>query len=86
MWENFMIAERRKYNEYSGRYVSSYFWRTEQQKEVDLIEVIDGALSAFEFKWDPEKKVKTPAQFVSSYPEASFEAVSPKNAAEFLLG
>ncbi len=85
MWENFMIAERRKCNEYSGRYVSSYFWRTEQQKEVDLIEVIDGAVAAFEFKWDPEKKVKTPTQFLSSYPEASFEAVSPKNAAEFLL-
>ncbi len=85
MWENFMIAERRKCNEYSGRYVSSYFWRTEQQKEVDLIEVIDGAVAAFEFKWDPEKKVKTPTQFLSSYPEASFEVVSPKNAAEFLL-
>ncbi len=86
MWENFMIAERRKYNEYSNRYVSSYFWRTEQQKEVDLIEVIDGAMSAFEFKWDSEKKVKTPTQFTSSYPEASFRAVSPKNVAEFLLG
>ncbi len=86
MWENFMIAERRKCNEYSSRYVSSYFWRTEQQKEVDLVEVVDGAMSAFEFKWDPEKKVKTPTLFQSSYPEASFVAVSPKNAAEFLLG
>jgi len=85
MWENFMIAERRKSNEYSNRYVSSYFWRTEQQKEVDLIEVQDGALSAFEFKWDPDKKVKIPAQFTDTYPEASFETVSPKNAAEFLI-
>ena len=86
MWENFMIAERRKCNEYSKRYVSSYFWRTEQQKEVDLIEVLDGSVSAFEFKWDPDKKIKTPPQFSTSYPEASFEAVSPRNAAEFLIG
>lgn len=85
MWENFMIAERRKSNEYSGRYVSSYFWRTEQQKEVDLIEVVDDSISAFEFKWDSDKKVKTPTQFSSSYPKASFKAISPKNAAEFLI-
>ena len=85
MWENFMIAERRKCNEYSKRHASSYFWRTEQQKEVDLIEVLDGELSAFEFKWNLEKKVKTPSQFINSYPEASFKVVSPKDAAEFLL-
>jgi len=85
MWENFMIAERRKSNEYSKRSVSSYFWRTEQQKEVDLIEVQDGTLSAFEFKWDPDKKVKIPAQFIGAYPEAAFTKVSPKNAAEFLI-
>lgn len=85
MWENFMITERRKSNEYSKKYVTSYFWRTEQQKEVDLIEVQDGVISAFEFKWDPNKKVKIPTQFTSAYPEAAFEAVSPINAAEFLL-
>ncbi len=85
MWENFMIAERKKSNEYSKKCISSYFWRTEQQKEVDLIEVQDGTLSAFEFKWDPDKKVKIPAQFTGTYPEASFETVSPKNAAEFLI-
>lgn len=85
MWENFMISERMKSNWYSKRYVSSYFWRTEQQKEVDLIEVLDGSISAYEFKWDPGKKVKIPSQFVSAYPNATFESVSPKNATEFLV-
>lgn len=85
MWENFMVAERMKLNEYQRKFTKSYFWRTEQQKEVDLIEVQDGRLSAFEFKWDPNKKVKKPDQFISAYPGASFESVSPKNAAEFLL-
>ena len=86
MWENFMIAERMKVNEYGRKFTKSYFWRTEQQKEVDLIEELDGVLSAFEFKWDPDKKVKTPSQFTAAYPDATFESVSPKNAAEFLLG
>ena len=86
MWENFMIAERMKANEYGRKSTKSYFWRTEQQKEVDLIEELDGRLSAFEFKWDPDRKVKIPAKFTAAYPEATFEAISPKNAAEFLLG
>lgn len=85
MWENFMIAERMKLNEYNRTFAKSYFWRTEQQKEVDLIEELDGKLSAFEFKWDSSKKVKVPVQFTSAYPDASFKSVSPGNAAEFLL-
>lgn len=85
MWENFMIAERMKLNEYNRTFAKSYFWRTEQQKEVDLIEELDGKLSAFEFKWDSSKKVKVPVQFTTAYPDASFKSVSPGNAAEFLL-
>ena len=86
MCENFMIAERLKCNEYERKFTKSYFWRTGQQKEVDLIEELDGRLSAFEFKWDPDKKVKTPSQFTAAYPEASFMSVSPREAADFLLG
>lgn len=85
MWENFMIAERMKRNEYGRKFIRSYFWRTGQQKEVDLVEEVDGELNAFEFKWDPDKKVKRPAQFTAAYPDACFESVSPKNAAEFLM-
>ncbi len=86
MWENFMIAERMKINQYGRKYTKCYFWRTEQHKEVDLIEELDGRLNAFEFKWDPNKKVKIPAQFTAAYPDAVFKSVSPKNAAEFLIG
>jgi len=85
LWENFMIAERLKMNEYGRKFASHYFWRTEQQKEVDLIEEFDGKLNAFEFKWDSTRKVKIPAQFSESYPDASFAVVTPHNAAEFLL-
>ncbi len=85
LWENFMIAERMKFNEYNRTFAKSYFWRTEQQKEVDLIEELDGKLRAFEFKWDPKKTVKIPVQFTTAYPDASFESISPDNASEFLL-
>lgn len=38
LWENFFIAERMKYNHYNGRYVNTYFWRTQEQQEIDYIE------------------------------------------------
>lgn len=85
MWENFMIAERVKQNAYSRRSASLYFWRTDRQKEIDLIEETDGQLSAFEFKLDTKKEAKVPSKFAESYPDATFETVTPKNAAEFLL-
>lgn len=56
LWENLMIVERIKRNAYSNSYVQSYFWRTQRQQEIDLIEVVDGRLHAFEFKWKSEKK------------------------------
>lgn len=56
LWENLMIVERIKRNAYSNSYVQSYFWRTQRQQEIDLIEVVDGRLHVFEFKWESEKK------------------------------
>ena len=56
LWENFLVSERIKRNDYAGRtFVRHYFWRTQQKKEVDLIEIEDGRMSAFEFKWKSGK-------------------------------
>lgn len=55
MWENFIISERIKANQYAGRYVNSYFWRTTQQQEIDYVEESDGRFSVFEMKWNPRR-------------------------------
>jgi predicted AAA+ superfamily ATPase len=47
IWENFCIAERLKHNQAMNRSVNMYFWRTYQQKEIDLIEDTGGKLFAF---------------------------------------
>ncbi len=44
-------------NSYNGFYGSSYFWRTQQQQEIDYIEEIDGKISVFEFKWNPPEGI-----------------------------
>ena len=76
LWENYLISERIKRNEYRRENVEYYFWRGYNQQEVDLIEVQNGTLSAFEFKYSSNKKFKIPSAFKEAYPEASFKQIS----------
>lgn len=86
MWENFVIAERRKRNEYAGRtFVQHYFWRTQQKKEVNLIEIEDGVMRGFEVKRKEGKRVGAPPQFSKAYPDAKFECITPSELIEFLM-
>lgn len=86
LWENFCIAERMKQLVYKGSFALSWFWRTQQQKEIDYLEEEDGHIRAFEFKWNNHKaSVKCPAAFASAYPDAEFEVVTPSHIDEFLL-
>lgn len=86
LWENFVVSERMKKLSYEFHICSSYFWRTQQQQEIDLLEEEDGQLRAFEFKWSAKKKdVKAPDTFLKSYPDASFSVITPDNIEEILL-
>ncbi|MGE5602850.1 MAG: ATP-binding protein, partial [Nitrososphaerales archaeon] len=51
LWENYLMVERRKANEYAGRQPNVYFWRTYDQKELDYVEERGGVLRGYEFKW-----------------------------------
>lgn len=79
LWENLMISERKKRNAYIGSYANMYFWRTHDQKEIDLIEEEDGMLHSYEFKWSGKAKAKQPNAFSTAYPDVSFEVISPDN-------
>lgn len=86
MWENFLIAERIKRNDYAGRtFVQHYFWRTQQKKEVDLIEIEDGMMTGFEIKRKEGKRVGAPASFTAAYPDARFECVTLSDLMSFLM-
>ena len=80
LWENFMIMERLKARSYNNIYAHDYFWRTWEQKEIDLIEDYDGYLHAYEFKWSPAKAPKAaPKMFRDAYPDATYEVITPEN-------
>jgi len=85
LWENLMISERMKNNEYKRIFRNVYFWRTSKQQEIDYLEESDGKLHAFEFKWQSEKKIKAGNLFLSAYPDAEFDIITKENFDQFLL-
>ena len=84
LWENFLVTERQKANHYANHYVNSYFWRTHQQQEIDLIEETGGRLYAWEFKWNEKAKAKIPVSFMEAYPGTKTAIVNRQNYMEFL--
>ncbi|MCD6596351.1 MAG: ATP-binding protein [Bacteroidales bacterium] len=84
LWENFMVMERLKNQEYKRMFSNNYFWRTYDQKEIDLIEDRGGKLYAFEFKYG-STKTKAPKQWQNAYPDSEFSLVTPENFLDFLI-
>jgi predicted AAA+ superfamily ATPase len=84
LWENYVVAERLKRHEYRGEFVSSWFWRTYDRKEIDLVEESGGTLRACEIKWNAEKKIRPPSGWTRNYPDATFEIVHPENYLPFI--
>jgi len=84
LWENFVISERVKRNIYHGHRANLYFWRTFTQSEIDLVEEHQGDLHAYELKWNPNARAKMPRPFAQSYPNATFQVITPDNYWEFV--
>ena len=85
LFENFVVMERLKKQEYSNSlFANNYFWRTYDKKEIDFIEERDGKLFGYEIKWK-DKKIKAPADWLSAYPGSEFSVISPENYLEFIV-
>ncbi len=83
LWENFLIAERMKWQMYHHWHTARYFWRTVQKQEIDYIEERDGTLTAFEFKWNSKGKNRIPTTFLKGY-EAEGMVIDIHNFREFV--
>ena len=84
LWENFLIAERMKKNNYENPYINSYFWRTTTQLEIDYVEEIEGEIFAYEIKWNENTKIKSFENFRETY-KTDVVKIHPKNFREFLV-
>lgn len=85
LWENYLMAERRKYIAYNGMWVNTYFWRTQDQQEIDYVEEQDGTFKAWEFKWNPQSRVRLSKTFLNAYPNTIFSVITPENTEAFLV-
>ncbi len=84
LWENFLVSERIKQNRYKLKLASSYFWRTTQQQEIDYVEEVNMQLYAYEFKWNPKKRVKISKTFTESY-GAEGKTINKDNFRDFVI-
>lgn len=78
LWENFIINEFKKRENYIGNLKRLYFWRTYEGAEIDLIEERGGQLFAWEVKWDKEKK-NPPKSWRENYPQAIWQVINQHN-------
>lgn len=84
LWENFIISERMKKNNYENPFVKSYFWRTTTQQEIDYIEVENEQLTAFEIKSNENAKIKKFEKFKEAY-QTEVNLIHKKNFRDLLI-
>ncbi|MDP8212649.1 MAG: ATP-binding protein [Candidatus Zapsychrus exili] len=82
LWENYIIVERIKKQQYTGVFSNNYFWRTYDQKEIDWIEERDGKLYGYEIKW--KNSSNCPKEFKQSYPNSEYETINQDNYLSFI--
>lgn len=86
MFENYLILERLKNNNYKSKYFQTFFWRNTEGKEVDYLEKWDQNINAYEFTLTNEKKKKFPKVFAESNKDLAlnFSIITKENYREFI--
>lgn len=84
LWENFIIAEFAKRQNFITNRVPLHFWRTYDQQEIDLVEEREGTLRAFEITWGKARK-KPPKAWRDGYPDATWNVITRDNYLNTLL-
>lgn len=82
LWENFIVVERQKRYQLTNKFTKTYYWRSRDTQEVDLIEEFDGKFKAFEAKWSKEARI--PGGFRAAYPEIIAKTITKDNYWEYL--
>lgn len=83
LWENYIITEKIKKQEYLNMPANNYFWRTYDRKEIDLIEERGGRLYGYEIKWAAVKQ-KVPQEWLKAYKKSEYRIITRDNYLEFI--
>jgi predicted AAA+ superfamily ATPase len=85
LWENYVISELYKKFKYENRWANFYFWRTQDQQEIDLVIEEDQIFRAIEIKWNRNARARLSKSFSRNYENHTFEVITPDNIEEVLL-
>ena len=83
LWENYIIGERRKRQEYLRETSRHWFWRTYDKKEIDLVEERQSHLCGYEIKWS-KNRVKVPGDWARGYPGAGYKLITKEDYLDFI--
>jgi uncharacterized protein len=83
LWENFIVAERRKQLFYQQQNVQCYFWRTYSGSEIDYVEEGENGLSGYEIKLS-KTKVSVPKLWQEVY-QGGFQLINRSNYLDLLM-
>lgn len=83
LWENYLVMERLKRQEYLFEQANNYFWRTYTRKEIDFVEERAGQLSGYEMKWG-SARAKPPKEWLEAYPNATWQLINRQNYLELI--
>lgn len=78
LWENFVVTEFMKQNNFIGNIKKLYFWRTYDGQEVDLVQEKEGKILGFEIKWNKIRK-NAPKAWTENYKDSSWEVITKDN-------
>lgn len=84
LWENYIVTERLKFNDYIRHIANTYFWRTYDRKRIDIVEEKNGHLFGYEIAWQ-KSRIKIPKDWKIAYPDASFQVIHRQNYLDFIL-
>ena len=78
LWENYLVMERLKRQEYLGQPANNYFWRTYTRYELDFVEEREGRLFGYEMKWGKSQPRPSKA-WHAAYPDAAYQLINREN-------
>jgi predicted AAA+ superfamily ATPase len=83
LFENFCVNELRKNNMLLAMPANDYFWRNYIGAEVDYVQIKNGKINAYEFKWSAKKQAKIPKAFSDKYQVSEFSFLNSNNAINY---
>lgn len=83
LWENYLVIERLKRQEYLREQANNYFWRTYTKKEIDFVEEREGKLFGYEIKWGATR-AKPPKEWLEAYSNATWQLINRLNYLEYI--